>query len=57
MNNEYIQIHQHLGFSIAELFQISLNGVETAFIDDKKKSALRESFSQEYQRITNRLES
>jgi adenosine deaminase len=55
MNNEYIQIHKHLGFSVAELFQISLNGIETAFIDEKKKQTLRESFSQEYQQITGEL--
>ena len=57
MNKEYIQIHKHLGFSVAELFQISLNGVESAFIEEKKKQSMRESFTQEYQRITGTIES
>ena len=38
MNNEYVQLHTHLNFSLQELFQISLNGIRTAFIDESKKS-------------------
>ena len=57
LNNEYIQIHKHLGFTIPELFQISMNGIETAFIDDSKKTSLRESFTSEYDQIISQLES
>jgi adenosine deaminase len=57
LNNEFIQIHNHLGFSMQELFQLSMNGIETAFIDEGKKTELRDSFSKEYSRITNQVES
>lgn len=51
LNNEYIQIHKHLDFSIQELLQISLNGVGMAFIDDSRKKELRDTFNREYNRI------
>ena len=51
LNNEYIQIHKHLGFSIQELYQISLNGVKMAFIDDSRKKELTDTFNREYNRI------
>ncbi|TFH04384.1 MAG: adenosine deaminase, partial [Candidatus Thorarchaeota archaeon] len=41
MNNEYAQLHEHLNFTLRELFQISLNGIETAFIGEDTKSELR----------------
>lgn len=54
LNNEYIQIHKHLGFSLSELFDVSLNGVEAAFIEEKEKDQLRQSFNKEYQDILSR---
>ena len=51
MNNEYIQLHQQLSFTIPELFQISMNGVDAAFLDEGKKNQLRSSFLSEYRRI------
>ncbi len=55
MNNEFIQIHQHHGFTIPELFQLSMNGIETAFIDDAMKLELTNSFTTEYRRIMSQL--
>ena len=57
LNNEFIQIHKHLGFSIQELFQLSMNGIETAFIDEAMKLEMSNSFSMEYRQIMNQLES
>ena len=57
LNNEYFQIHKHLGFTLTELFQLSLNGIETAFVDEAKKTALRDSFSTEYSQIMSQVES
>jgi adenosine deaminase len=57
LNNEFIQIHKHLGFSMQEMFQLSLNGIETAFIDEAKKTELRDSFSEEYNQIICQIES
>ncbi len=56
LNNEYIQIHEHLGFSIPELFQLSMNGVKTSFIDEAKKMKMRETFSKEYNVIMNQTD-
>ncbi len=56
LNNEFIQIHKHLGFSIQELFQLSMNGIETAFIDDVKRKELRDSFSSEYNQIMSQID-
>ncbi|MHA1136875.1 MAG: adenosine deaminase [Candidatus Thorarchaeota archaeon] len=55
MNNEYLQLHEHLNFSPKELFQISLTGIQTAFIDEGKKSKLHSKFSEEYSEIESRL--
>ncbi|MGY5854895.1 MAG: adenosine deaminase [Candidatus Thorarchaeota archaeon] len=55
MNNEYIQLHEHLDFSLSELFQISLNGIQTAFIDDGMKAKLQEKFEGEFRDIETQL--
>lgn len=57
LNNEFIQIHKHLGFSLAELFQLSLNGIKSAFIDESVKKSMKETFSREYNIIKDHLDS
>jgi aminodeoxyfutalosine deaminase len=52
MNNEYIQLHGQLGFTVPELFQISLNAVDSAFLPDEDKTRLREEFHLEIDRLT-----
>ena len=54
MNNEYIQLHEQLGFSVEELFRISLNAVDTAFIKNIEKKMLKEKFKKEYQSLTSK---
>ena len=56
MNNEYVQLHEHLNFSLNELYQISMNGIQTAFIDEGMKSKLRRQFSEEYKELESQLE-
>lgn len=56
LNNEYLQLHKHLGFTLQELFQISLNGIDTAFIDERTKKELRTSFKMEYDQILTQIE-
>jgi adenosine deaminase len=51
MNNEYIQLHEQLGFTVPELFQLSLNAVDSAFLSEPKKAALREKFVDEYVKL------
>jgi adenosine deaminase len=55
LNNEYIQISKHLGFSLDELFQLSLNSIKTAFIDEATKAKMRDSFSTEYRDIMSQI--
>ncbi len=52
MNNEYIQLHEQLGFTVPELFQLSLNAVDSAFLPEKEKATLRERFVDEYASLT-----
>jgi len=52
MNNEYVQLHEQLGFTVPELFQISLNAVDSAFLPDEEKMRLREKFHEEIDRLT-----
>ena len=52
MNNEYFQLHRQLGFTVPELFQISLNAVDSAFMPDGEKARLREEFHEEIDRLT-----
>ncbi|MFW9907802.1 MAG: adenosine deaminase [Candidatus Thorarchaeota archaeon] len=51
LNNEYIQLHKHLGFTLPELFQISLNGVDAAFVNLRRKNQLRILFNRKYDNI------
>jgi adenosine deaminase len=55
MNNEYLQLHQHLNFTIAELFQLSLNAVDSSFLPEKRKISMRESFLKEFERLQEAL--
>jgi len=51
MNNEYLQLHRHLNFTIPELFNLSLNAVDSSFLPEEKKVKMRESFVKEYERL------
>ena len=56
MNNEYEQLHEVLGFTIQELFQISLNAVESSFVDMETKQQMRREFHNDYIRIIDSIE-
>jgi adenosine deaminase len=51
MNNEYIQLYRQLGFTIPELFKLSLNAVDSAFLSLVKKEKLRSHFINEFKRL------
>ena len=51
MNNEYIQLHNELGFSLKELHQIGLESIETSFISSEEKASLKKQFIQEYEKL------
>lgn len=52
MNNEYLQLHRQLSFSVPELFKMSLNGVESSFLPEERKTKMRDSFIHDYNRLT-----
>ena len=51
MNNEYIRLHRELGFTVPELFQLSLNAVDSSFLPDDKRLALRQDFIKDYDKL------
>jgi aminodeoxyfutalosine deaminase len=51
MNNEYLQLSRNMGFTLDELFRISLNSVETSFLPPEEKGRMRRRFEREYERI------
>jgi len=51
MNNEYLKLHQHLNFTIPELFQLSLNAIDSSFLPEKKKTSMHKSFLKEFERL------
>jgi adenosine deaminase len=56
MNNEYEQLQEVLGFTIQELFRISLNAVESSFVDVEAKQQMRREFHNDYSRIIDSIE-
>jgi adenosine deaminase len=48
---EYIQLHDHLGFSLSDLCSITQNGIRSAFISDSRKDALLDELEEAYNRI------
>lgn len=52
MNNEYLQLCQSLNFTIPELFKLSLNAVDSSFLSEERRVSMRESFEEEYERLT-----
>ena len=54
MNNEYLQLQDKLGFSVHELFKLSLNGVDSSFLPEERKVKMHESFTKEYDRLVDR---
>jgi adenosine deaminase len=51
MNNEYVQLHRRLRFTIPELFKLSLNAIDSSFLAPEQKIKMRESFTKEYERL------
>jgi adenosine deaminase len=54
MNREYLQLHRQLGFSLSELFKLSLNAVNSSFLSQESKTKMRDSFTKTYQSLLER---
>ena len=51
MNDEFLQLYHKLGFSLHELFNLSLNAVNSSFLSKESKSKMRKSFMKTFDRI------
>ncbi|MBT5643394.1 adenosine deaminase, partial [Candidatus Bathyarchaeota archaeon] len=56
MNNEYMTLHEVHGFTVPELFDISLNSVRTSFLPEEKKREQLTEFQDRYEKISGLLE-
>ena len=56
MNNEYMTLHEAHGFTIAELFDISLNSIRTSFLPEEKKRIQLAEFWDRYEKIGKLME-
>jgi adenosine deaminase len=51
MSNEYIQLHKWLNFTVSELFQLTLNALDTSFLPKAQKARIDKAFKEEYKDI------
>lgn len=51
MNNEYLQLHRQLNFTVPELFELTLNALDSSFLPETQKLQMHESFMKEYLRL------
>jgi len=51
MNHEYLQLQRELGFTVEDLFNISLNAVASSFLSETQKRRMIEQFQKEYLKI------
>ena len=51
MNNEFIQLHNHMGFTLEQLYNIGLDSIETSFVTDDEKKRLTKVFEHEYGKL------
>jgi adenosine deaminase len=51
MNNEYLQLHERLDFTIPQLFKLSLNAVDSSFLPERTRANMHASFVKEYEHL------
>jgi len=51
MNNEYLQLHRQLNFTVSELFKLTLDALDSSFLPETQKAQMHESFTKEYRRL------
>jgi adenosine deaminase len=51
INQEYLVLAQQLGFTLNDLKQLSMNGLEASFLPDEEKKAMRVQFETEWQQL------
>lgn len=56
ITNEYTQLYDVLGFSLADLINITLNAVESSFLDEKRKRWLLDKVNLENELLLERID-
>lgn len=51
MNNEYMSLHKVHGFTVAELYDISVNSLKTSFLPEEKIEKHLKDFQKRYEKI------
>lgn len=51
MNNEYLTLHETHGFTISELYKISINSLKTSFLPEEKIQGHLEEFHKRYEKL------
>jgi len=51
MNNEYSVLHNELGFTLLDLFHLSLNGIDSSFLSNERMERLGEKFHNDFERL------
>jgi adenosine deaminase len=51
MNNEFLQLHRNLGFTLEELFRVSMDSIETSFLREEEKMRLRKIFMRDFEAL------
>jgi adenosine deaminase len=52
LTNEYLHLHEHLGFTVEELHMLSVNAVNSAFIPESTRDSLLKTLQSEYEHLT-----
>lgn len=52
LTNEYLQLHEHLGFTVEELYNLSVNAANSAFIPESTRAMLLKALQSDYEHLT-----
>jgi adenosine deaminase len=51
LTHEYLMLAQHLNFAINDLRQLTLNGIDAAFLSEKEKASMKAKFEREWHNL------
>jgi adenosine deaminase len=53
INQEYSALAQKLGFTVADLKRLSVNGIDASFVSDGDKKSMKSQFEKEWAQLLN----
>jgi len=54
ISQEYRILVQKLGFTVSELWQLNLNGIDASFMPDEEKELMKSEFEKQWQRVVSK---